>query len=720
MAMLAYLAMRKGQTVTRSQLAGLLWPDSPEDQARTNLRQTLTQLRKMWDGIGHDPLHADKEHVTLDPEGLSIPAAELLSGDKSVAHDLTDADGFLDGFSTKSGPFDDWAAARARDIDARLVSALLEASGEREAAGDVPGACAALSAALVRDPLNEAAHRRLMTMLTASGRSDAALRQFESCRQALAQQLGVEPDAETRQLASRIRSSRLASSAADKTLQPCLVLRGPDGGAPAIEPAVSIDAALERALRHLRDAGGRAAVFLATPDAAHAEAQRLFDVDPDAPFLVSEDVASQSDHMSRLSFDEIDHTGIYRAAEMARHRMQVLNEISEPQQQLAADLSLLILPFADQSPDAAEFSLGLMLAEEITARVSRFGGFSVASPTAAQTCRKLGLSPEDIRQKLGAQFLADGSVFRLGDRLRISVSITDLSDMSTLWSDRFDGTMDDLFESQSLLVDRIATLVAHKTEVGAMERAERVMTGSMTAFDWYLRGLNRHRRAGLSLDNARKAARCFSEAIQLDPDFARAYALRVCSASWFDADFALGQGPKDIALALSRDERDPEVHRIAGAISIMTRDYDAGLHHVQRAVQMNPSDAYLRATSAVYWSWYGEPEKGLEHMKLAQSLDPFLPVWAVEDEGVMLYSLDDHTGAVASLRRLSFPTPRALCFMAASQVAMDDVDAARASIEKVRKIDPAYTYDQIGMLTYYRDASRQDAFRRRLETAGLT
>ncbi|HMB78395.1 MAG TPA: winged helix-turn-helix domain-containing protein, partial [Kiloniellaceae bacterium] len=84
MALLAYLAMRAGEQMTRAHLADLLWGDSAEEQARTNLRQALSLLRKLFRSTGRDPLMVPFDQVVLRPEGIEIDARTLLQGDGNL------------------------------------------------------------------------------------------------------------------------------------------------------------------------------------------------------------------------------------------------------------------------------------------------------------------------------------------------------------------------------------------------------------------------------------------------------------------------------------------------------------------------------------------------------------------------------------------------------------------------------------------------------------
>ena len=139
-------------------------------------------------------------------------------------------------------------------------------------------------------------------------------------------------------------------------------------------------------------------------------------------------------------------------------------------------------------------------------------------------------------------------------------------------------------------------------------------------------------------------------------------ALRLCAVSWYDRDYMFDPGMKQMQEALSFDEGDAEVHRVAGALHLYRGDHEQGIRHLERAVELNPSDAYLLATSAIYWAYYGEPRNGLKHMDRAMKLDPFLPAWCVEDHGALLYALAglwrcDHFAAEARHAQPSARSP---------------------------------------------------------------
>jgi tetratricopeptide (TPR) repeat protein len=176
---------------------------------------------------------------------------------------------------------------------------------------------------------------------------------------------------------------------------------------------------------------------------------------------------------------------------------------------------------------------------------------------------------------------------------------------------------------------------------------------------------------------------------------------------------------REIQHALSIDEEDAEVHRIAGALNLYSGNYSAGIHHIERAVELNPSNAYLLASSAVYWAYGGEPEKGLKHIERALMLDPFLPTWCVEDHGVVLYSMGRHEDAIASLTKIPVPRPRALAFLAAAQTAAGRKEDAARSIAALRTLAPNYSVDTLLSVTYYQTEAAKRELRSHLNGAGL-
>lgn len=213
-AMVAYLALQDGHTQTRDKLAGLFWSRNTDEQARTNLRQALSRLRKAMSNGDEAPLLASAECVALDMAriDLDVRQFESLLGEGEVealerAMDLYRGD-LLDGLSLNESDFDHWLWAERERLRVLAVNALLKLIDGYEATSDLNRCVDTALRLLSIDPLQESAHRALMRAYAAQGRYGMALQQYESCRELLNRELQVEPEPETVALFDDIRRRR--------------------------------------------------------------------------------------------------------------------------------------------------------------------------------------------------------------------------------------------------------------------------------------------------------------------------------------------------------------------------------------------------------------------------------------------------------------------------------------------------------------------------------
>lgn len=736
MALLAYLAMRAGAPVTRQHLADLLWAEAGSDQARINLRQCLSQLRDVL-GSHAAALVSANEQLTLSPFAFDIPARDLLAGiAPDAAAAIAAGPGFLEGFSVRSAEFEAWATAQRHLLEHRLADHLEQSGRKRLAEGDAANAARDLALVVKLDPFREPAHRDLMQAQSDLGKTSSALAQFEKCRAILKEHLGVEPDAATRALAARIRASRLQR---DPESVPAFSRFGSDREVAIYRESDrrtgtlhemargtatdAIQAALDRLRAEQTQHAARVAVVTGGPsqDDELREARALLAQHPGPGLLVAAAVYQAFEHWSPFSFRPETATRPFYLleGEIPRHRLQIAPTTSRPQHRPLVGCSIIVLPFRDHSPDASHLNLGDVIAEEIIARLARFRQVMVAGPTAGQSCRALGLSVGEVRERLGVDYAVDGSIARIGDRLVITFSITDLAADRVVHADRFEGAFADLFAQQSVMADRIASTLFNRTEQAQMDRLAARLTDDMGAYERYLFGLSAHRRGGISVHNAHDAVRHFESAIAIDPRFVRARAFRLCALSWFAPKIVDETGFAEIDRLIAIDDNDPEVHRIAGALNHIAGDTDVAVAHIERAVDLNPSDAYLLSNAAAYRAYAGDADGALALIRRAMVVDPFLPAWCVEDHGVVLFANGSWTEAVGVLRRLSVPTPRALAYLAAALVEQGDTPAASRAIERLRRIAPDFTIENLMRFASFKDSAILARLRGNLGRAGL-
>ncbi len=218
-ALLAYLALRPGESHSRDRLATLLWEDADEELARTSLRQALAALRKSLPTGAQAALLADTETVGVDAGLLqsdigafrdSLLAGTRTSLQEAISHYRGD---LLDGFDARSTAFDEWLSSERSALRKQMSEALQRLTDLCVAAEDNDGALTACIKLVSLEPLNEAAHRRIMELQARRNSYAEALRQYRVCRDVLRRELDVSPEAATEQLYRELMRKRRAAVA---------------------------------------------------------------------------------------------------------------------------------------------------------------------------------------------------------------------------------------------------------------------------------------------------------------------------------------------------------------------------------------------------------------------------------------------------------------------------------------------------------------------------
>ena len=392
--------------------------------------------------------------------------------------------------------------------------------------------------------------------------------------------------------------------------------------------------------------------------AAHPEgicvSQSVFD-------MISQKIMVSFEDAGKLELKNIEHPVQAYFVIKGQGGVRYLQQAEAPQVAVekAESGSLAIMLFKSLSTDEEQAYFCEGFSEDLIAALSRFRSLTVVSGNASFSYRDKQMSPKAIGKELGARYILDGSVRKLGKKMRITTSLTNAQDESTVWSEKFDTTIDDIFDTQDEIIETIVATIAGKVEVNEAKRVSNARPENLTAYDMVLQGLEYHRRSNLTRSEASKALELFEKAIETDPTYARAYAWRACSLSnaagwdpesypenWFDICHA------SATRALELDPDDHEANRIMGAISLFLRDFDLARHHHDRAEELCPSDSYILGKNAEMRLYLGNPEEGLEKVTWAMRINPFCPDDLLEKDGKCRYWLEDFEGALASFKKM--------------------------------------------------------------------
>jgi len=380
--------------------------------------------------------------------------------------------------------------------------------------------------------------------------------------------------------------------------------------------------------------------------------------------------------------------------------------------------SIAVLPFEVTGGDENQQYFADGLTDDIIVELARFKKLFVSSRSASFSYGTHGIDPRQVGRELGVKHILEGQVRRLGHQVRISVRLISVQSGELLWAERFDRPFVDLFEILDELVSRIIGTIVGRVEAADMVEARRKRPEDMTAYDYLLRGNECHRLGGVTFDNARKAVKWFERAIAADPNYGLAYAWRVCAASWLP-DFDFDVSMKYIQKAIELDENEAETHRIMGVMQRLYGDFEAAEYHIRRAMELNPSDAYIKARSAAFYTYKGEPTRALELIEAAVAQDPFLPVWCIEERGVALFALRRFEEALSALGAMPFQTFRSRCYEAACRMSMGDQAGAKEAVTKALLIHPTLTVSEFFHYETFQDREQTSNLNDLLLAAGL-
>jgi len=410
-----------------------------------------------------------------------------------------------------------------------------------------------------------------------------------------------------------------------------------------------------------------------------------------------------------------------------------LGRIPAPQQQAersapeAATLFpiIAVLPFANQTGDEAQSYFADGVTEEVINALGRFKSLRVIGPNAVLRYRNQPAARVEISSELGASYLVDGSVRRSADRVRISAQLSEAKSGTVMWSDRYDGELSDIFAFQDRIARDIAgTLAANITQLEGRRRLDEGRP-DQTAFDLVLRA--RAIGHGSSRAANRQVRELMTKAVELDPNYATSHALLAEAIysqvvqGWTefpDHELARAEDLARRAIALGPDE--PDGHRILGRILLIRAEYEPARNALQRAIDLNPSDANALAVWGALQSFIGDLPRAIESLELALKYDPLLQPNAHFDLAISYYLARRHEDALRVVERGISRFPNFVMFnvpAAAAAAQLGRQEQAAFYVAEIRRRLPQLNVDLLG--SRFRDPAHPAYMREGLRRAGL-
>jgi adenylate cyclase len=354
-----------------------------------------------------------------------------------------------------------------------------------------------------------------------------------------------------------------------------------------------------------------------------------------------------------------------------------------------------VLPFANMSGDPEQEYFADGMVEEIITALSRIRWLFVIARNSSFTYKGQPVDVKQVGRELGVRYVLEGAVRKAGQRVRITGQLLDAVTGAHLWADRFDGSLEDVFEIQDKVAVSVAGIIEPTLQAAETTRSANRPTSDLTAYDLYLRA---YAMVLSSTRQTSEALHLLEQAIARDPRFgpALAWAAYCCFRLLRDgrseepaarrlqgADFARR------ALEVAGDDPGVLVNA-AFALAYFGEDIGAMMALVDRALALNPNFARGWSISGSLRVWAGQPDNAIEHVEAALRLSPRARV---------ANSLSVMGRARFFARRFNEAVPKLLLaiqedpsnpepyrYLAACYAHMGRLDNARETVERLRAI----------------------------------
>lgn len=383
---------------------------------------------------------------------------------------------------------------------------------------------------------------------------------------------------------------------------------------------------------------------------------------------------------------------------IAKHRNQDLQGIGGPaglkakimKMHLPDRPSIAVLPFANMSQDPSQSYFSDGLTEDLITDLSQVSGLFVIARNSVFAYKDKAVKIQEVGRELGVRYVLEGSVRKMGDRVRITAQLIDAATEGHIWAQRYDRDIRDIFTVQDEVRKKIVTALSVELSQEDEQRLARQDEISVEAYDYYLRGIEL--QAGKMRDGVARSRAMFEKALEIDPDYARAQAA-VGHTYLIEWIFGVNQEPEILdrvatmaRKAIEMNPKESAGYALLGHVYLWTQQHKKGIAQIRKAISLGPGNAEWLASLGEQLTWAGKPEEGISYMEQAMRLDPNYPAWYLWNLGHAQYLTADYEKAADIFRRTLVKDPNfwpahaylGLCYEALGDhgKALEEIDQA--------------------------------------------
>ncbi len=371
--------------------------------------------------------------------------------------------------------------------------------------------------------------------------------------------------------------------------------------------------------------------------------------------------------------------------------------------------SIAVLPFTNMSDDPKQEYFVDGMTEDLITDLSKVSGLFVIARNSTFAYKEKSPVVQEVATELGIRYVLEGSVRRSGNRMRINAQLIDATTGGQIWAERYDGTLVDVFALQDKVTSKIVAALA--VNLTSEEQSLRAVeeTVNPQAYDAFLQGWEFYRR--FSADDFIKAVPHFKRAIELDPNYGRAYA-SLASMYWESVrqgeswtlklvpdrldheSFLVARDRADKYVELAMRNPSPLSHRVLSAMHWDYRQFDDAIAEAERAIALDPNDPDGHVALAWALNFSGQSQAGMTAVETAMRLDPRRPGAYMYVLGMTRFGLGQYGSAVTALQRAYERNPENRVLnvpLAAAYAKFGRLDDARNALKRYTEVWASFT-----------------------------
>jgi len=393
--------------------------------------------------------------------------------------------------------------------------------------------------------------------------------------------------------------------------------------------------------------------------------------------------------------------------------------------------SAAVLPFTNSNRDPDEDYIADGIAEDITTALSKYRWLTVVARNSAFAFRHSTDGIRMIGQKLEADYIVVGSVRKAGTRTRITVQVVDADTEHSLWSERFDRDVVDIFDLQDEITELVAARIGAELDLTEQQKAERRPRKNLGAWDLYQLGVAEFyrftREANLTSQDL------LGQALEMDPDFASAYSRLayaiVLGMVYFDelpCQERLDEALLAARRAIELDDQDANGYYTLGRVHLARREYEQAIDALEHALELNPCLAQTYCGLGDSLAYEGRLDEAIERFDIAIRLSPHDPFrWGFYSYRSLAHLFRGEFQEAVLWARKAVQVPNVQYWAKAHLVAalghLGDTEQAKCAIRDLLQVKPEFSVAfAMEHLFYLKRADQMETYITGLKKAGLT